>query len=162
MTRVTWSPCSATAPDEMGFALPASAAVRSYCCGKDNCACHGDPPHQHGPPIRGTRKVDSKTANLMLSEEHWRDYEAGSTKPASSGRSPARWSASRSRSSKSTAHGRSGHLAEAVSPSRRHEVEVRNSTWLILLEFSRHCSCRITVKRATSLVVRFSADMPVG
>jgi hypothetical protein len=44
-------------------------AVRNYRCGKDNCACHRDPPRQLGPSIQWTRKVDSKTVNWVLSEE---------------------------------------------------------------------------------------------
>jgi len=34
---------------EIDFALPGSVAVRNYRCGKDNCACHADPPRLHGP-----------------------------------------------------------------------------------------------------------------
>lgn len=61
---------------EIGFALPGSVAVRSYRCGKANCACHGDPPRLHGPSIQWTRKINGKTVNRVLSEEQWRDYEA--------------------------------------------------------------------------------------
>ena len=50
--------------------------MRTYRCGKDNCACHDDPPRLHGPPIQWTRKVDAKTVNRVLSEEQWSDYEA--------------------------------------------------------------------------------------
>ena len=66
----------ARALSEIGFALPGSVAVRNYRCGKDNCACHGDPPRLHGPSIQWTRKIDNKTVNRVLSEEQWQDYEA--------------------------------------------------------------------------------------
>ena len=66
----------AAALGDVGFALPGSVAIRSYRCGKGNCACHGDPPRLHGPSIQWTRKVDAKTVNRVLSEEQWRDYEA--------------------------------------------------------------------------------------
>ena len=66
----------AKALGEIGFALPGSVAVRNYRCGKESCACHGDPPRLHGPSIQWTRKVDQKTVNRVLSEEQWRDYEA--------------------------------------------------------------------------------------
>jgi hypothetical protein len=66
----------AAALGEIGFALPGSVAVRNYRCGKDNCACHSDPPRLHGPSIQWTRKVNAKTVNRALSEEQWRDYEA--------------------------------------------------------------------------------------
>ena len=66
----------ATALGEIAFALPGSVAVRTYRCGKDNCACHDDPPRLHGPSIQWTRKVDAKTVNRVLSEEQWSDYEA--------------------------------------------------------------------------------------
>ena len=66
----------AAALGDVGFALPGSVAIRSYRCGKGNCACHGDPPRLHGPSIQWTRKVDAKTVIRVLSEEQWSDYEA--------------------------------------------------------------------------------------
>ena len=66
----------AAALGDVGFALPGSVAIRSYRCGKANCACHGDPPRLHGPSIQWTRKVNAKTVNRALSEEQWRDYES--------------------------------------------------------------------------------------
>ncbi|MHB1510947.1 MAG: DUF6788 family protein [Acidimicrobiales bacterium] len=65
----------ANALAEVGFALPGSVAVRNYRCGKQNCACHADPPRLHGPSVQWTRKIDGKTVNRVLSEEQWSDYE---------------------------------------------------------------------------------------
>lgn len=60
---------------EIDFALPGSIAVRNYRCGKDNCACHADPPRLHGPSVQWTRKIDAKTVNRVLSAEQWADYK---------------------------------------------------------------------------------------
>ncbi len=60
----------------IGFALPGSVVVRDDPCGKDNCACHGDPPRLHGPSIQWTRTIDNKTVNRVLGAEQWQDYEA--------------------------------------------------------------------------------------
>lgn len=52
-----------------------SVALRSNRCGKDNCACHGDPPRLHGPYWHFTAKVAGKTVNKRLSESEARLYE---------------------------------------------------------------------------------------
>jgi hypothetical protein len=43
---------AAISGSEIGFALPGSMAVRNDPGGKDNDACHGDPPRLHGPSIQ--------------------------------------------------------------------------------------------------------------
>jgi hypothetical protein len=60
---------------EVGFALPGSLAVRSYPCGKANCACHASPPRLHGPYIQWTRRVGAKTVHANLSPEQLADYQ---------------------------------------------------------------------------------------
>lgn len=60
---------------QAGFALPGSVAVRSYRCGKGNCACHGDPPRLHGPYIQWSRSVGGRTVHRRLSEEQLADYQ---------------------------------------------------------------------------------------
>lgn len=44
-------------------------------CGKDYCACHGDPPKHHGPYSLFTAKVNGKTVNKRLSEREARLYQ---------------------------------------------------------------------------------------
>jgi hypothetical protein len=58
-----------------GFALPGTVQVRSYRCGKPNCACHRDPPRLHGPYIQWTRRTDGKTIHTNLTEEQLADYQ---------------------------------------------------------------------------------------
>lgn len=60
---------------EVGFALPGSVVVRSYRCGKANCACHGEPPRLHGPYIQWSRSVGGKTLHRRMSEEQFADYQ---------------------------------------------------------------------------------------
>jgi len=60
---------------EVGFALPGSVVVRSYRCGKANCACHGEPPRLHGPYIQWSRSVGGKTLHRRMSEEQLADYQ---------------------------------------------------------------------------------------
>lgn len=60
---------------QAGFALPGSVAVRSYRCGKGNCACHGDPPRLHGPYIQWSRSIGGRTVHRRLSEEQLADYQ---------------------------------------------------------------------------------------
>jgi hypothetical protein len=60
---------------QAGFALPGSVAVRSYRCGKANCACHGDPPRLHGPYIQWSRSVGGRTVHRRLSEDQLADYQ---------------------------------------------------------------------------------------
>lgn len=55
--------------------LPGSVAVRSYRCGKANCACHADPPRLHGPYIQWTRRVEGRTVHANLSEDQLADYQ---------------------------------------------------------------------------------------
>ena len=59
----------------IGYIASGSVALRSNRCGKDNCACHGDPPRLHGPYWHFTAKVDGKTVNKRLSDGEARLYE---------------------------------------------------------------------------------------
>jgi len=61
---------------ETGFVLPGSVAVRSYRCGKTNCACHADPPRLHGPYIQWSRTLNGKTVHRRMSGEQLTDYQA--------------------------------------------------------------------------------------
>lgn len=65
----------AAALAEIGFALPGSVAVRSYRCGKDNCACHAEPPSLHGPYIQWSHLVDGRTVHTNLSADQLADYQ---------------------------------------------------------------------------------------
>jgi len=60
---------------QIGYMASGSVALRSNRCGKDNCACHGDPPRLHGPYWHFTAKVDGKTVNKRLSESEARLYQ---------------------------------------------------------------------------------------
>lgn len=57
-----------------GEVLPGSIAERLTLCGKDNCACHADPPRRHGPYWHWTRKVANKTVGRWLSAQQAADY----------------------------------------------------------------------------------------
>jgi len=57
-----------------GQVLPGSIGERRTRCGRNNCACHGDPPKLHGPYWHWTRKVAAKTVGRYLSPEQVRDY----------------------------------------------------------------------------------------
>jgi hypothetical protein len=59
----------------IGFIASGSVALRSNRCGKDNCACKGDPPRLHGPYWHFTAKVDGKTVNKRLSENEAHLYQ---------------------------------------------------------------------------------------
>ena len=59
----------------LGLCLPGSVAIRSYRCGKPNCACHAEPPRLHGPYIQWTRQVGGKTVHTNLSEQQLADYQ---------------------------------------------------------------------------------------
>jgi hypothetical protein len=59
---------------EIGFALPGTINVAMNRCGKQNCACHADPPRLHGPYITWTRKVKGKTVTRRLSAEQLERY----------------------------------------------------------------------------------------
>jgi hypothetical protein len=53
---------------QIGYIAAGSLALRSNRCGKDNCACHADPPRLHGPYWHFTAKVDGKTINKRLTD----------------------------------------------------------------------------------------------
>lgn len=55
--------------------LPGTLAVRSYRCGKTNCACHTSEDRMHGPYIQWTRSLDGKTAHRRLSADQLEDYQ---------------------------------------------------------------------------------------
>jgi len=61
---------------ETGLCLPGSVKVRSYRCGKANCACHADPPRLHGPYIQWSRRVGAKTVHTNLTQERYDGYRA--------------------------------------------------------------------------------------
>lgn len=58
-----------------GFLLPGTLAVRSYRCGKLNCACHVSDERMHGPYIQWTRSVEGKTVHRRLSEDQFKEYQ---------------------------------------------------------------------------------------
>ena len=58
----------------IGYIASGSVALRSNRCGKDNCACHYDPPRLHGPYWHFTAKVEGKTVNKRLSDSEARLY----------------------------------------------------------------------------------------
>ena len=64
-----------TALSEIGFVLPGSLAVRSYPCGKLNCACHQSPPRLHGPYIQWSHRSGGRTMHVNLSHEQLEDYQ---------------------------------------------------------------------------------------
>jgi len=51
----------------IGLALPGSVAVRSYRCGKPNCACHAETSRLHGPYNQWSRRAANKTVHVNLS-----------------------------------------------------------------------------------------------
>jgi hypothetical protein len=60
---------------QIGYMASGSVALRSNRCGKDNCACKGDPPRLHGPYWHFTAKVDGKTVNKRLSDGEAHIYQ---------------------------------------------------------------------------------------
>jgi len=66
---------AATALADAGFMLPGTLAVRSYRCGKPNCACHTSDDRMHGPYIQWTRSVEGKTVHRRLSEDQLSEYQ---------------------------------------------------------------------------------------
>jgi hypothetical protein len=60
---------------DVGFALPGTINVAMNRCGKQNCACHQDPPKLHGPYITWTRKVSGKTITRRLTPEQLERYQ---------------------------------------------------------------------------------------
>ncbi len=59
----------------IGIALPGSVVVRSYVCGKTNCACHRSPARLHGPYTQWSRRADNKTVHANLSPDQFKDYQ---------------------------------------------------------------------------------------
>lgn len=57
-----------------GPVLPGSIAERLTRCGRQNCACHAEPPRRHGPYFHWTRKVANKTVGRWLSADQADDY----------------------------------------------------------------------------------------
>lgn len=66
---------AALALSDAGFLLPGSLAVRTYRCGKSNCACHNSEEKMHGPYVQWTRSVEGKTLHRRLGEEQLEDYQ---------------------------------------------------------------------------------------
>ena len=65
----------AAALSDAGFLLPGSLAVRSYRCGKANCACHRAEDRMHGPYIQWTRSVEGKTVHRRLGTDQLEEYQ---------------------------------------------------------------------------------------
>lgn len=59
---------------DIGYIASGSIALRPNRCGKENCACHADPPRLHGPYWQWTAKVNGKTVNRRLSEREAKLY----------------------------------------------------------------------------------------
>jgi hypothetical protein len=59
-----------------GMVLPGSITRRHTRCGRDGCACHGDPPRLHGPYWQWTRKIAARTVCRWLSPDQQHDYQA--------------------------------------------------------------------------------------
>lgn len=49
--------------------LPGSIVVRTLRCGRQNCACHGDPPQLHGPYVQWSYSYRGKRVARWLSAE---------------------------------------------------------------------------------------------
>ena len=65
----------ALALSDAEFLLPGTLAVRSYRCGKANCACHVSDERMHGPYIQWTRSVEGKTVHRRLGEDQLEEYQ---------------------------------------------------------------------------------------
>jgi len=59
-----------------GMVLPGSITERRTRCGRDNCACHADPPRLHGPYWQWTRKIAARTVGRWLSPDQQEEYQA--------------------------------------------------------------------------------------
>jgi hypothetical protein len=46
--------------------LPGSLVVRSLRCGRQNCACHAEPPQLHGPYVQWSYSYRGKRVNRWL------------------------------------------------------------------------------------------------
>jgi hypothetical protein len=57
------------------LALPGSLTQRHTRCGRENCACHADPPRLHGPYWQWTRKIAARTVCRWLSPAQREDYQ---------------------------------------------------------------------------------------
>jgi hypothetical protein len=49
--------------------LPGSLVVRTLRCGRQNCACHGDPPQLHGPYVQWSYSYRGKRVARWLNAE---------------------------------------------------------------------------------------------
>jgi hypothetical protein len=58
-----------------GMVLPGSLTQRHTRCGRENCACHADPPRLHGPYWQWTRKIAARTVCRWLSAAQREDYQ---------------------------------------------------------------------------------------
>jgi len=54
---------------DIGYIASGSVARRFNRCGKQNCACHHDPPSLHGPYWQWTAKLNGKTINRRLTDQ---------------------------------------------------------------------------------------------
>lgn len=59
----------------IGLALPGSLKLRSYRCGKPNCACHAEPPRLHGPYHQWSRRAGDKTVHVNIRPERADDCQ---------------------------------------------------------------------------------------
>jgi hypothetical protein len=57
-----------------GQVLPGTIVERTTRCGRQNCACHADPPRKHGPYWHWTRKVAGKTVGRWLKADQAEEY----------------------------------------------------------------------------------------
>ena len=60
---------------DIGYIASGSVAARFNRCGKQNCACHADPPQLHGPYWQWTAKINGKTVNRRLNDHEVRLYQ---------------------------------------------------------------------------------------
>jgi hypothetical protein len=59
----------------LGLCLPGSITTRQMRCGRERCACKGDPPRLHGPYTYWTRKEHGRTVARLLSPEQTERYQ---------------------------------------------------------------------------------------
>lgn len=73
-----WAATRAALAAELGQidgVLPGSIVRRRLRCGKQRCACKGEPPALHGPYLQWTRTVNGKTVTRILSEDELARYQ---------------------------------------------------------------------------------------
>lgn len=73
-----WATTRAALAAELGQidgVLPGSIVRRQLRCGKQHCACKGDPPALHGPYLQWTRTVEGKTVTRVLSNDELARYQ---------------------------------------------------------------------------------------